>query len=111
LCSSSPWGTPTSHRAPRCARLTRRAEGEYRPVFDRDATPAAGLLALHWLVEGYGYEITNLDVLAAYTHTMQAAEQLGTSDETRQRIRQIVAQESVTDRFVGRSLKRVLWEG
>jgi ferritin-like metal-binding protein YciE len=50
-------------------------------------------------------------VLAAYTHTMQAAEQLGTSDETRQRIRQIVAQESVTDRFVGRSLKRVLWEG
>ncbi len=89
--------------------LTRAARdfAQRRPGFAVEA----GLLALHWLVEGYGYEITNLDVLAAYTHTMQAAEQLGTSDETRQRIRQIVAQESVTDRFVGRSLKRVLWEG
>ena len=89
--------------------LTRAARdfAQRRPGFAVEA----GLLALQWLVEGYGYEITNLDVLAAYTHTMQAAEQLGTSGETRQRIRQIVAQESVTDRFVGRSLKRVLWEG
>ena len=89
--------------------LTRAARdfAERRPGFAVEA----GLLALHWLVEGYGYEITNLDVLAAYTHTMQAAEQLGTADETRQRIRQTVAQEADTDRFVGRSLERVLREG
>ena len=89
--------------------LTRAARdfAERRPEFAVEA----GLLALHWLVEGYGYEITNLDVLAAYTHTMQAAEQLGTSVETRQRVRQIVAQEADTGRFVGRSLERVLREG
>ena len=89
--------------------LTRAARdfAESRPEFAVEA----GLLALHWLVEGYGYEITNLDVLAAYTHTTQAAEQLGTSVETRQRIRQIVEQEADTGRFVGRSLERVLREG
>ena len=62
------------------------------------------------MVDPLPYEITNLDVLAAYTHTMQAAEQLGTSVETRQRVRQIVAQEADTGRFVGRSLERVLRE-
>ena len=89
--------------------LTRAARdfAERRPEFAVEA----GLLALHWLVDGYGYEITNLDVLAAYTHTMQVAEQLGTSVETRQRVRQIVAQEADTGRFVGRSLERVLREG
>ncbi len=89
--------------------LTRAARdfAQSRPDFAVEA----GLLAVHWLVEGYGYEVTNLDVLAAYTHTMQAAEQLGTSVETRQRIRQIVAQEADTRRFVARSLEGVLSEG
>jgi hypothetical protein len=34
---------------------------------------AAGLLALHWLIEGYGYDITGADVWAAYAMTMRAA--------------------------------------
>jgi hypothetical protein len=41
------------------------------------------------VVDPLPYEITNLDVLAAYTHTMQEAD---------------------TGRFVGRSLERVLRE-
>jgi len=42
-----------------------------------------GLIALHWLIEGYGYEITGLDVLSAYDYTMQAAEKLGEIDGAR----------------------------
>ena len=34
----------------------------------------AGMAALRWLVEGFGYEITGLDVLNVYSHTMKAAD-------------------------------------
>ena len=51
----------------------------------------AGFLALHWIAEGHGYEITGRDVLDAYSHTMRAAEIGGTAAETRQRIRALVA--------------------
>jgi hypothetical protein len=54
----------------------------------------AGLLALHWIVEGHGYEITGRDVLDAFAHTMRAAEIDGASEETRERIRQLVARDA-----------------
>lgn len=54
----------------------------------------AGLLALHWLVQGYGYEITSADVWAAYTNTMKAAEKNGTTSETLEHVKQIVTNES-----------------
>ena len=43
----------------------------------------AGMAALHWLVQGYGYEVTGLDVLNAYSHTMKAAENAGRVEEAR----------------------------
>jgi hypothetical protein len=64
----------------------------------------AGLAALGWLVQGYGYEITGVDVRAAYDHTMRAAEGAGVADQTRERIRDIVSQETFGDRFVTRIL-------
>jgi hypothetical protein len=54
----------------------------------------AGLLALHWIVEGYGYEITGRDVLDALSHTMRAAEIDGASEETRERIGQVVSRDA-----------------
>jgi hypothetical protein len=53
-----------------------------------------GLLALHWIVEGHGYEITGRDVSDALSHTMRAAEIDGASEETRERIRQLVARDA-----------------
>ena len=72
--------------------LTRAARdhAEEQPAF----ATGAGLLALHWLVQGYGYEITGADVRAAYSSTMKAAEASGKADEVRERIRQIVGAES-----------------
>lgn len=68
----------------------------------------AGLLALHWLVQGYGYDITSADVWTAYTATMKAAESAGSVSDTRERIRQLVAGETFGERFVTGILGREL---
>lgn len=86
--------------------LTRAARdfGEKNPTFALEA----GMAALRWLVEGYGYEITGADVLAAYSHTMKAAEHAGIVEETRARIRDLVSRETFGERFVTRILGRHL---
>ena len=60
----------------------------------------AGMAALRWLMEGHGYEITSVDVLNAYTHTMKAAENAGCTERTQQRIRDIVTGDSGGERLV-----------
>jgi len=86
--------------------LTRAARDfeEKRPDFAVEA----GLAALHWLVEGYGYEITGRDVLNAYSHTMKAAENIGCADETRGRIVNLVSKETPGERFVTKVLRSQL---
>jgi hypothetical protein len=64
----------------------------------------AGVAALRWLAEGYGYEVTSSDVRSAYDYTMQAAENAGCEAETFERIYKLVAAESFGDRFVTRVL-------
>jgi len=86
--------------------LTRAARDfeEKNPSFAIEA----GMTALSWLVEGYGYEITGADVHNAYAHTMKAAENAGCGDKTRQRIRDLVAREAFGERFVTKILGRHL---
>jgi hypothetical protein len=64
----------------------------------------AGMAALRWLVEGYGYEVTSLDVSEAYSFTMRAAENACAAAETQERIRTLVAAETFGERFVTRVL-------
>jgi hypothetical protein len=54
----------------------------------------AGLLALHWLVQGHGYEITSADVWMAYSSAMTAAEKNGNAVEFRERVKALVAAEA-----------------
>jgi hypothetical protein len=68
----------------------------------------AGLLALHWLVAGYGYDITGADVWAAYDATMKAGERQGDAASIKGRIRQIVAAENANSGFVTKVLGREL---
>jgi hypothetical protein len=68
----------------------------------------AGMAALHWLMEGYGYEITPADVLGAYTHTMSAAENSGHTEQVRNYIEELVAQNSKADSFVSKVLSHKL---
>jgi hypothetical protein len=60
----------------------------------------AGVAALRWLAEGYGYEVTGVDVLSAYSFTMQAAEKAGLAVETLNRVRSIVERSSPGASFV-----------
>jgi hypothetical protein len=85
--------------------LTRAARdlAEDEPAF----ATGAGLLALHWLVQGYGYEITGADVRAAYSSTMKAAEAGGNAPDVRERIRKIVGAEKPGG-FVSTELGREL---
>lgn len=80
-----------------------------RDFADREPAFAvrAGLLALQWLVRGYGYEITGADVWAAYTHTMKAGEKAGNAAEIRERVRSLIASEKPGG-FVSRILGREL---
>ena len=82
--------------------LTRAARdmAESEPRFAVEA----GVGALRWLVEGYGYEITGLDVWAAYDYTMKAAENAGYKSETFERVCELVAGENFGERFVTRIL-------
>jgi hypothetical protein len=84
--------------------LTRAAKeaAEERPAFAVEA----GMAALKWLCEGYGYEITYRDVLDAYRYTMEAAANAGIEQETRDRIRRL-AQASGA-RFVAEVLGKEL---
>ena len=73
-----------------------------------DFAVGAGLLALYWLVGGYGYEITSADVWAAYDATMEAAGQQGDAEKVEDRIREMVRAESLGERFVSKILGRKL---
>jgi hypothetical protein len=86
--------------------LTRAARdlAERQPSF----AVQVGLLAIHWLVEGYGYEVTGSDVWAAYTSTMKAAERNGTVLETREQIKETVCRErpnGFVTQILGRELE------
>lgn len=77
--------------------------GEKEPTF----AIGAGLLSLHWLVQGYGYEITGADVWDAYRATLAAAEPHGSSAEVKERVRKLVAAEQAGG-FVTKVLGREL---
>ena len=51
----------------------------------------AAYIALDWMVQGYGYDLTGADVWMAYSAAMAAGESLGRGPETKDRIRELVA--------------------
>jgi hypothetical protein len=81
---------------PRTLTRATRDFAEKKPAFAIEA----GMAAMHWLVQGYGYDITGADVWAAYSCTMKAAENIGRRAETHGRIRALVQKEAQPDRFV-----------
>ncbi|MGH9459970.1 MAG: hypothetical protein ACRD1X_02040 [Vicinamibacteria bacterium] len=86
-------------RTPCDPRTLARAARDYSTT-QPDFAIGAGLLALHWLVQGYGYEITGADVWAAYASTMEAAERLGRVPLVKERIRSLMTSEGGGRRFV-----------
>ena len=90
---------------PRTLARAARDAADQHPAF----AIGAGLLALHWLVRGYGYDITSTDVWAAYDATIKAADKLGTVEATRERARKIINDsEALGGIFVKKILARAL---
>jgi tetratricopeptide (TPR) repeat protein len=79
-----------AQRTPCDPRTLTRAARDFAATKPRFAVEA-GLAALRWIVAGYGYEITGMDVLAACSSTLDAARNGGCVDETEGRIRALVA--------------------
>jgi hypothetical protein len=71
--------------------LTRAARdhAEREPAF----AEGAGFAALRWLLLGFDYEITALDVWSAYHAALEAAKAFGHAEETKAIIRNWVAAE------------------
>jgi tetratricopeptide (TPR) repeat protein len=87
--------------------LTRAA----RDYLDTEPEFAVGsaLAALNWLCEGWGYEVTSLDVVEAYDRAMDAAGRLGRCDEVIARVRQLLdANDTAPTLFVRQALSRRL---
>jgi hypothetical protein len=97
LASRTPCDPKTLSRAA-------RDHAETEPAF----AVGAGTLALNWLVLGYGYEITSVDVWDAYRATLLAADRLGSATEVKERVRKMVAAEGAGERFVTKVLAREL---
>jgi hypothetical protein len=66
-----------------------------------------GFLALSWIAQGAGYEITSADVWLAYSSMMKAAEAINRGAEARDRVRQL-ALAGPAGRFVNQVLGREL---
>jgi tetratricopeptide (TPR) repeat protein len=81
---------------PRTLARAARDYAETRPGF----AVGAGLLALHWIVQGFGYEITAIDVRAAYASTMNAARRHGSVTAVKERIRTLMTGEGRGRSFV-----------
>ena len=92
-------------RSPCDPKTLARAARDYaaeRPEF----ALGAGLLAFHWLVQGYGYEVDAVDVRDAYRFTLAAAEKCGTAEDARARVHEMIAttEKIAVGRFVAAAL-------
>ncbi len=89
LANSSPCDPKTLIRASRDLMET-------EPPFALEA----GLAALRWIAEGYGYEITGMDVREAHGLTMRAAEIVGRRDSALRRIYKLAEKDTEGGRFL-----------
>lgn len=73
-----------------------------------DFAVEAGMAALRWLVAGFGYDITAMEVREAYNCTIRAAEKLGCKQETLERIRKLVESQTAGERFAANVIGKEL---
>lgn len=79
-----------AHRSPCEPRTLARAATDFvaeRPAFAFEAA----MLAMHWMVQGFGYKLERDDVKDVYRAVMDVARRVGKSTEVKARIRELTA--------------------
>ena len=94
-----PLALKLAHRSPCDPKTLNRAA---RDFLDKEPEFSLGvaMASLKWLSEGWGYEITGLDVVSAYDYAMKAAAKLGLEEQVQRDIKNIVEQDTSPGMFV-----------
>lgn len=102
-----PLALKLAYQSPCEPKTLNRAAGDY---MDKEPKFALGvaMASLHWLSQGWGYEITGFDVHSAYDYAMKAAEKLGLEEQVNRDIKKIVDHDTSPGMFVKDVLKRHL---
>ncbi len=94
-----------ANRSPCDPKTLTRAARDYLNA-EPDFALGSAMVALRWLSEGWGYEVTSADVVEAYDRAMAAATRLNKIDDIFNQVRQLVASnESASMQFVRRALR------
>lgn len=73
---------------------------------DSNFSLTVGLASLHWMARGYGYELTNADVLQVFQSVQDAGKAMGMQDQQIQsQVRGVITTQSGKVNFVQRTLK------
>lgn len=94
-----------ANRSPCDPKTLTRAARDYLEVAPEFALGSA-LVALRWLSEGWGYEVTSLDVMEAYDRAMDVATRLNNIDDVTEWVQQLIdASDHPSTQFVRRALQ------
>ncbi len=96
-----------AYQSPCDPRTLNRAARDYLEK-EPNFSLGAAIAALHWLTQGYGYEIAASDVLSAHDCAMKAAEKLGLKEQVCEDIKTIVGQDTSPGLFVKDVIGRFL---
>jgi len=102
-----PLALKLAHQNPCDPKTLNRAARDYLEKDPKFALGAA-MASLHWLAEGWGYEITGMDVHSAYDYAIKAAETLDVADQVKEDIIRIVNADKSPGMFVKDILGRHL---
>ncbi len=96
-----------AHQSPCDPKTLNRAARDYMDKEPKFALGAA-MASLHWLSQGWGYEVTGFDVHSAFDCAIKAAKKLGIEEQVRRDINKIVDQDTSPGMFVKDVLGRHL---
>jgi hypothetical protein len=94
-----PLALELAYKSPCEPKTLNRAAKDYLHT-NPDFALGVAMASLHWLADGWGYEITGADVYSAYNYAMKAAEALNVADQVRVDIKEIVSNDKSPGMFV-----------
>jgi tetratricopeptide (TPR) repeat protein len=94
-----PLALKLAHQSPCDPKTLNRAARDYLDKEPRFALGVA-MASLHWLSQGWGYEITGFDVHSAFHYAIKAAQKLGLEEQVRKDIKKVVAQDTSPGMFM-----------